>query len=132
MRGIAASLFALMVGLILAPAILVVEFHADRDRIARELCVQRDVVEDMRTCHGECQLSKRLRALEHEANAPFPMERLESRFEPQVPVGDVLRLVPPTPQRALAELNGQPASRCGRGYSLALPFLSGRLIPLEP
>jgi hypothetical protein len=60
--------------------------------------VQRDVVEDMRTCHGECQLSKRLRALEHEANAPFPMERLESRFEPQVPVGDVLRLVPPTPQ----------------------------------
>jgi hypothetical protein len=98
MRGIAASLFALMVGLILAPAIVVVEFHADRDRIARELCVQRDVVEDMRTCHGECQLSKRLRALEQEANAPFPMERLESRFEPQAPVRDALRFSPPTPQ----------------------------------
>lgn len=98
MRAIAASLFALMVGLILAPAIVVVEFHADRDRIVRELCVQRDVVGEMRTCHGECQLSKRLSALEREANAPFPMERLESRFEPQAPVRDALRFSPPSPQ----------------------------------
>lgn len=92
MRGVAASLFVLMVGLLLAPALVLLEFHADRERIARELCVQREVVEEMRTCHGECQLSKRLRALEHEADAPFPMERIELRFEPLVPLDGALTL----------------------------------------
>lgn len=99
MRRASASVVLVLITIVMmAPAVVLMDFTLHRDRIARELCVQRDVVEDMRTCHGECQLSKRLRALEHEANAPFPMERLESRFEPQVPVGDVLRLVPPTPQ----------------------------------
>ncbi|MEZ4756164.1 MAG: hypothetical protein R2817_05000 [Flavobacteriales bacterium] len=92
MRGVAASLFVLMVGLLLAPALVLLEFHADRERIARELCVQREVVEEMRTCHGECQLSKRLRALEHEADAPFPMERIELRFEPLMPLDGALTL----------------------------------------
>jgi hypothetical protein len=92
MRGVAASLFVLMVGLLLAPALVLLEFHADRERISRELCVQREVVEEMRTCHGECQLSKRLRALEHEADAPFPMERIELRFEPLVPLDGALTL----------------------------------------
>lgn len=92
MRGVAASLFVLMVGLLLAPALVLLEFTLDRERIARELCVQREVVEEMRTCHGECQLSKRLRALEHEADAPFPMERIELRFEPLVPLDGALTL----------------------------------------
>lgn len=92
MRGVAASLFVLMVGLLLAPALVLLEFTLDRERIARELCVQREVVEEMRTCHGECQLSKRLRALEHAADAPFPMERIELRFEPLVPLDGALTL----------------------------------------
>jgi len=92
MRVVAASLFVLMVGLLLAPALVLVEFHADRERIARELCVQREVMEEMRTCHGECQLSKRLRALEHEADTPFPMERIELRFEPLVPLDGALTM----------------------------------------
>mgnify|MGYP006910948443 CR=1 FL=1 len=54
--------------------------------IERELCVQRAVMADMRTCHGECQLSKRFKALEHRAASEFPAERIESRFEPNVPL----------------------------------------------
>jgi len=48
--------------------------------------VQRDVVESMRTCHGECQLTKRFKALEQEAEAGFPVERIQTRFEPQISI----------------------------------------------
>jgi len=67
-----------------APAVILVEFHLNRAKIERELCVQRDMVEDMRTCHGECQLSKRFKALEREAEAGFPVERIQTRYEPQI------------------------------------------------
>lgn len=82
----------LIIALMMAPTVVLIEFTLDRERIARELCVQREVVEEMRTCHGECQLSKRLRALEHAADAPFPMERIELRFEPLVPLDGALTL----------------------------------------
>lgn len=80
-----------------APLVILVQFHLDRSRIARELCVQRDLVENMRTCHGECQLSKRLKALEEDAEAGIPMERIGTRFEPKVPLLERSELVVPSP-----------------------------------
>jgi hypothetical protein len=44
----------------MAPGWVVADFLLERNRIERELCVQRMVPDDMRTCHGECQLKKRL------------------------------------------------------------------------
>ncbi len=66
-----------------APAVVFVHFQVRRTHIEQELCVQRDVMEDMRTCHGECVLSKRFKALEQEAEKGFPAERIV-RFEPVV------------------------------------------------
>lgn len=75
-------LFALyFVALVAAPGVLYMEFQARRAYIERELCVQRDVMEGMRTCHGDCYFSKQYRALEQEAEKGFPTERMV-RFEP--------------------------------------------------
>lgn len=71
-----------------APSLFLLQFQMRRAYIERELCVQREVIAEMRTCHGECQLSKRFRALEHHAEQEFPMKRIESRFEPLAPVLD--------------------------------------------
>jgi hypothetical protein len=68
----------------LAPSLTLLDFHLRRSTIERELCVQRDVAEVMRTCHGECQLSKRLKALEQEAERGFPVEDLRFREYPMV------------------------------------------------
>jgi hypothetical protein len=73
-------------GMLFAPAGILLEFHIHRAQIEKELCVQRDVFEGMRTCHGECQLSKRFKALEMAADESFPVDRIELRLEPQVPV----------------------------------------------
>ena len=87
MRRSLAALVLLVLGVVhLAPLAVLLQFHADRAHIERELCVQREVMAEMRTCHGECQLSKRFRALERSAEQDFPMKRIESRFEPNVPV----------------------------------------------
>ena len=74
----------LFAALLCAPSMIYVQFKLDQSRIARELCVQREVMEDMRTCHGECQLSKRFKALEARAEAGFPAELIEMRQEPAV------------------------------------------------
>lgn len=88
--------FALyFVAVMAAPGVLFVQFQARKSYIERELCVQRDVMEDMRTCHGECFLSKRYKALENEAEKGFPSDRLV-RFEPVVEVtGEVRAYVLP-------------------------------------
>ena len=59
MRSIAAFLLIQFIGLIVAPAVVVGDFWVERARIERELCVQRMVPGEPRTCHGECQLMKR-------------------------------------------------------------------------
>lgn len=79
---------AIFLAMLFAPAFVLVEFKLHQEGIARELCVQRDVVEAMRTCHGHCQLSKRFKQLEHEAAAGFPVERIQNRFEPVTPIAD--------------------------------------------
>jgi hypothetical protein len=84
-RWFSALMLLAVMAVMLAPAVILVEFHLNRAKIERELCVQRDVVEAMRTCHGECQLSKRFKALEQEAEAGFPVERIQTRYEPQIP-----------------------------------------------
>ncbi len=61
---------------------VLVRFQLRRAYVERELCVQREVMSDMRTCHGECHLSKQLKALEHESEQGFPAERFQDRFEP--------------------------------------------------
>ncbi|MBK9176496.1 MAG: hypothetical protein IPM46_09185 [Flavobacteriales bacterium] len=85
MRSILAPVLVLLfAAVMLAPSLYLLEFHLHRAYIERELCVQRDVVESMRTCHGECQLSKRFKTLEQEAAKGFPAERLEFRSDPMV------------------------------------------------
>ncbi|MBK8227853.1 MAG: hypothetical protein IPK70_11855 [Flavobacteriales bacterium] len=76
-------LFAILAGMV-APSLFVLHFQLHRAYIERELCVQRDVAMGMRTCHGQCQLSKRLKALEQEAAQGFPAERIDFRTEPAV------------------------------------------------
>ena len=84
LRLFSTSLLVVYAAMVLAPSLFVVHFLARRAYIERELCVQRDVVAAMRTCHGQCHLGKQLRALEQEAATDFPSERLQVRTEPGV------------------------------------------------
>jgi hypothetical protein len=78
-------LVALLFSVVLcAPSLMVLQFQVHRAYIERELCVQREVMADMRTCHGECHITKRFKALEREADAGFPGERIQVRHEPVV------------------------------------------------
>jgi len=88
-RASGVLVLSLFTAMLFAPFVVLLEFHLHRAQIEKELCVQRDVVEAMRTCHGECQLSKRFRALESESTQELPVERIQVRLEPQVPVGAV-------------------------------------------
>lgn len=71
MRGLAVSLLIHFLAVTFAPGWIVADFMLERSRIEQELCVQRMVPDDLRTCHGECQLSKRLKNVDQrEANLP--------------------------------------------------------------
>ncbi|MGV3636185.1 MAG: hypothetical protein ACO1NQ_00935 [Flavobacteriales bacterium] len=94
-RLFAASVLLVLGAVHLAPLAVLIQFHLDRAHIERELCVQRAVVAEMRTCHGECQLSKRFRVLEQKANDEFPTERIETRFEPKTPIAEEVQVVLP-------------------------------------
>jgi len=85
MKRILAPVVCLLFAVVLlAPSLVLLQFKVDQARIAAELCVQRDLMEDMRSCHGECQLTKRFKALEEESQAGFPSERVQVRYEPVV------------------------------------------------
>lgn len=90
-RLLAIILAPLFAAVMLAPSLTLLDFTLRRASIARELCVQRGLAEDMRTCHGECQLSKRLNALEQEASKGFPAERLQFREDPMVAISTMPR-----------------------------------------
>lgn len=82
MARITGPLLALLFAAVMnAPSLYLLQFTVHKAYVERELCVQRDVMEDMRTCHGECQLTKKFRALEEESNSRFPADRLEIRYE---------------------------------------------------
>jgi hypothetical protein len=79
------ALLVAVVGIMLSmPTAILVRFQWRRAYVERELCVQREVIAEMRTCHGECHLSKQLKALEHKSEQGFPAERFQERFEPLV------------------------------------------------
>lgn len=114
MRCLLAPLVALLfTAVFMAPSIVLLQFKIDQARIERELCVQRERMEGMRTCHGECQLSKRFRALEQEAGAGFPADRVQVRFEPVVDFAPL-----PRPIIALRSelLMAEPSYRLCAGY----------------
>ncbi len=60
MRCISSFLLIHFIAVTIAPAWIVGTFLLERTRIEKELCVQRMVADGQRTCHGECQLKKRL------------------------------------------------------------------------
>jgi hypothetical protein len=94
-------LVALLFSVVLcAPSLMVLQFQVHRAYIERELCVQRAVMAEMRTCHGECHITKRFKALEREADAGFPGERIQVRHEPVV----LLDAAPMMPLRTADEL----------------------------
>lgn len=71
MRGSAAILLLHFILVTFAPGWIVADFWVERDRIEREICVQRMVADADRTCHGECSLMKRLDKFgEREQNLP--------------------------------------------------------------
>jgi len=57
---------------LLLPGLVVVDFLMDRERIMQELCVQRIVPDEMRTCHGDCYLSRQLKNLDQREQG-FPV-----------------------------------------------------------
>ncbi|MBS1583914.1 MAG: hypothetical protein JST66_17080 [Bacteroidetes bacterium] len=84
-RMLAYGLIAVMALPFVLTATIIVRFHLERDRIIREVCVQRAVPEAKRTCHGQCHLKKQLDE-EQDAGpteAPSPL-RVELRVEPAI------------------------------------------------
>lgn len=80
--GLILSVLLLYAGQFLVPAFIVGNFIAQRERIERELCVQRERAEGMRTCHGECHVMKQLQAAE-QAAADHTLPRLPHRTQPE-------------------------------------------------
>lgn len=77
MRGISAFLLFNFLVATMAPAWIVADFLVERGRIERELCVQRMVPDDQRSCHGECHLKKRLeKSGDPERELPFDLRAL--------------------------------------------------------
>lgn len=88
------SVLLLYAGQFLVPAFIVGRFIAERERVERELCVQRERAEGMRTCHGECHVMKQLRAAE-DAAADHAPPRLPKRTQPET--WSNVRIVVPIP-----------------------------------
>ena len=53
LRWLSAFLLVHFIAVLTVPAWITVDFMLERDRIARDLCVQRMVTEGLPTCHGE-------------------------------------------------------------------------------
>ncbi|HEX2616735.1 MAG TPA: hypothetical protein VHL57_04280, partial [Flavobacteriales bacterium] len=65
-------------------AVVLVRFHVERDRIIKEVCVQRAVPEARRTCHGQCHLKKQLEAEPDEGRDASLPPAIELRSEPAI------------------------------------------------
>lgn len=96
MHRFAAVLLTVLIALPwLLPCGVLINWRLERERIRKELCVQREMADSMRTCHGECVLMKRLKQAEDtERNARPPL--VQWRMEPAVPQADERwNMVPP-------------------------------------
>lgn len=102
-RWCSAALLALYGFMIAAPALVLLQFHADRSEIIRTLCVERSKPVEMNGCKGSCQLSKRLEAARTDGDGQEAPPRVE--------------LV-----EVLAVLNGRPVAfaidRSHRGFPI--------------
>lgn len=82
---LAYGLIAMMALPFVLTATIIVRFHLERDRIIREVCVQRAVPEAKRTCHGQCHLKKQLDEEKEAGPADAsPSLRVELRVEPAI------------------------------------------------
>ena len=88
MRRLTAAFLTLLMALPwLLPCGVLVGWGLERERVRKELCVQREMADSVRTCNGECVLMKRLKKAEDaERNAKPPLVQL--RMEPAVPHAD--------------------------------------------
>ena len=92
MRAIPSAVLCVFLAHLLVPACIVVDFLIDQDRIAKELCVQRLVPDDMRTCHGDCYLSKKLKDVDaRERDLPGTLRAL--KLDDALPQQSTLRTV---------------------------------------
>ncbi len=85
----------------MAPAWIVADFLVERACIERELCVQRMVPDGQRTCHGECQLMKRLEKSEHQEQN-LPAELRAFRISEMILEEGPLAMVIPVAEREMA------------------------------
>ncbi len=129
MARVTGPLLALLFAAVMnAPSLYLLQFTVHKAYVERELCVQRDVMEDMRTCHGECQLTKKFRALEEESNSRFPADRLEIRFTRSLIVRTRRWSSLPARSRSALEfpdmcrIQSPPATRCPRAWCLGVEF----------
>ena len=84
MRAFSVVLLLHFLAITVAPAWIMLDFLVERDRIERELCVQRLVPDGQRTCHGQCFLMKRLqKSGERERNLPMELRAVR--------IGDMIR-----------------------------------------
>jgi hypothetical protein len=115
-RTLAPVVSLLFLAALLMPSVVLLQFKLDQARIEKELCVQREVIDEMRTCHGECQLTKRFKALEQEAEAGFPAERVQVRYEPVVDVApEAAVLLAPVTDRVMPDPLFRTSDGHGRG-----------------
>jgi hypothetical protein len=63
--------------MVLAPALVLVQFHLDRAEIIRTLCVERTKPVEKNCCKGSCQLTKRLEAATSDTSGSEAPPRVE-------------------------------------------------------
>lgn len=104
---------------LLVPACIVADFLLDQERIARELCVQRLVPDEMRTCHGHCYLSKKLNEVDaRERDLPGVLR--------SVKLDDAI------PQRAFPGFFSEPEIGSTNWTSVSADEMSGHVPLSEP
>lgn len=82
-RALSHLLLAVYLTVLAAPCAITAGFIFDRDRIAKEFCVQRTLPEGQRTCHGQCHLMKQLLAERNDARTPVPPPVLPEKIQPE-------------------------------------------------
>lgn len=97
MRRTLAVLLVLAITLpMVITACVLIRFHMDRDRIIREVCVQRARPIEQNCCKGMCHLRKQLKEQDGEERGPRSLPRIELREEPAI-TDDTVDQVPVLP-----------------------------------
>lgn len=74
---ISISLLLVLVLAEMGASLVLLDFHLDRERIIAELCVEKDMLPEMQTCKGQCQLSKMLKQVTEGPDSPTDLELFE-------------------------------------------------------